>query len=303
MQHALKSLMAGLATSAALVSCSPLHGDSTPEARAIHARTMAEAPDEYLDRGDARIRYRVIGEGTPVLLLHGYTDRVEMWEAMADSLAREYQVIVPDLRGFGLSTTFADPARYAPEWIEDNVALLDHLRIEEVHVVGYSLGGLIAAHLALDDPRRVRTVSFVAGATYADSMHAVRELERFADDYDRTGDISTFFEYILPSWTPSAIAEILPPIVAANDSVALGSTLRAIPAIVPDSARLSTAKVPALAIVGVKDRLWPQAVFIASKWPRTTLVELPEGDHADIFLRPEVIAEVRRFIAEVGSGN
>ena len=129
-----------LAGALALTGCSPTRGD----ARQVNTgqavvQPLLEAPDRFFTSNGVSIRYRVIGEGPPMLLLHGYTDRLEMWAGTADSLARDFRVIVPDLRGSGLSTKFGDPAQYGGKLMDDLVGLLDHLWIREVHVVGYSM--------------------------------------------------------------------------------------------------------------------------------------------------------------------
>jgi pimeloyl-ACP methyl ester carboxylesterase len=280
----------------ALASCSPTRGD----ARQVDAATTAvepllEATDRFFTSNGVSIRYRVIGNGTPMLLLHGYTDRLEMWAGTADSLARDFRVIVPDLRGSGLSTKFGDPSQYGRKMMEDLVGLLDELWIREVHLVGYSMGAVIAANMALDDPARVLTATFVAGPFYADSAAAARDFEQYAVAQERGEGITPFFKWILPTWSDSAVATIVPQLEAMNDSASLVASLRAIPALTPDLARVTRATTPAVAIVSVKDRLWPNSRFIAERWPGARLVELPNGDHADIFLAPEVISEVRRI--------
>ena len=276
--------------------CSPTRGD----ARQVNSgqpvvQPLLEAPDQFFTSNGVSIRYRAIGEGQPMLLLHGYTDRLEMWAGTADSLARDFRVIVPDLRGSGLSTKFGDPAQYGGKLMDDLVGLLDHLWIREVHVVGYSMGATIAANMALDDPERVVTATFVAGPFY-DSATAVRLFEPYAVAQERGKGLTPFFQWILPTWSDSAIGAIVPQLEATNDSASLVASLRALPALMLDPVRVARATTPALAIVSVKDPLWPTSRFLAQRWPGTRLVELPRGDHADIFLAPELVSEVRRLV-------
>ena len=101
-----------LAGATATAGCSPTRGDARQVDAGHVVQPLLEAPDRFFTSNGVSIRYRVIGEGEPMLLLHGYTDRLEMWAGTADSLARDFRVIVPDLRGSGLSTKFGDPAQY-----------------------------------------------------------------------------------------------------------------------------------------------------------------------------------------------
>lgn len=133
-------------------------------------RTIAEAPDRFFSHAEARLRYREAGRGQPVVLLHGYTQRIELMEDLADSLSGSFRVIVFDERGFGESTKFSDPARYGWAMVEDVIELLDHLRIRRAHVVGHSMGALVAAQVALRHPDRIASASLLAGPFFPDSI-------------------------------------------------------------------------------------------------------------------------------------
>lgn len=297
MRKSLRASLMLLAGALVLAGCSASRGDARDVAGGeVVVEALVDAPDQYFTSDDATIRYRAIGEGAPVLLLHGYTDRVEMWAGTADSLAQDFRVIVPDIRGFGLSTKFADPARYGRKMVEDVVRLLDHLELESAHVVGYSMGAAVTANLALDHPARVRTASFVAGPFYPDSTTAADLFQPFVVAQERGEGLGPFFRWILPTWSDSAINEVLPMLEATNDSAALIASLRALPGLMIDSARLATARTPAFAIVSVKDPLFEQSRFLARAWPGIRLVELQERDHADIFLATELISGFRELV-------
>ncbi len=286
-----------LAGALALASCGPSRGDARQlSAGEAPAEALVDAPDQYFFGDSVAIRYRVIGNGDPVVLLHGYTDRVEMWAGTADSLAKEFTVIVPDLRGFGLSTKFGDAAQYGRKLVEDVVGLLDHLDVRRTHVVGYSMGAMLAAHLALDDPARVRTATFVAGPFFEDSAAAARVFHPYAAGQDRGEGLRPFFEWILPTWSDSAMDAMVPEFEAANDSASLAASLWALPSLMLDTARVVRARTPALAIVSVKDPLLERSRFLTRLWPGVRLVELPSRDHGDIFLAPELVSEFRRLV-------
>ncbi|XP_047050089.1 epoxide hydrolase A-like [Lolium rigidum] len=105
--------------------------------------------------------------GPAVLLLHGFPELWLSWRhQMAAVAARGFRALAPDLRGYGDSSTPTDPAAYTVlHLVGDAVALLDHLRLPKVFVVGHDLGAQVAWHLCLLRPDRVRAV-VVLGVPY-----------------------------------------------------------------------------------------------------------------------------------------
>src|SRR5215204_7274356 len=109
----------------------------------------ATGEERFFDSRGVRIRYIDSGAGVPVVLVHGFTANIERaWieTGMVDNLARDHRVIALDLRGHGKSGKPHEPAAY-DEIALDVVRLMDQLRIERAHAVGYSLGGIILAKL------------------------------------------------------------------------------------------------------------------------------------------------------------
>jgi pimeloyl-ACP methyl ester carboxylesterase len=112
------------------------------------------------DSNGVKIAYFVQGKGEPVVLIHGWLSSAGInWALPGISalLARDYQVIALDVRGHGLSDKPTKEEAYGPELVEDVVRLLDHLKIKKAHVVGYSMGGIIAANFIAKHPERVRS--------------------------------------------------------------------------------------------------------------------------------------------------
>jgi 3-oxoadipate enol-lactonase len=114
--------------------------------------------------GDVRIHYTVDGDGPPVLLIPGLGMSAATWGAVGGRLAGSHRVIYADPRGSGESDT-PDVAYTGEVVAADMAAVLDAVGVEQAHVVGMSMGGMIAQHLALEAPERVRSLSLVS--TYA----------------------------------------------------------------------------------------------------------------------------------------
>lgn len=96
------------------------------------------------------------GAGRPLLLLHGFTGSSEEWSALIPRLAQLREAIAVDLIGHGHSAAPADSERYTMErCVGDLLALLDQLGLEQIDLLGYSMGGRVALHLAAAAPDRI----------------------------------------------------------------------------------------------------------------------------------------------------
>jgi pimeloyl-ACP methyl ester carboxylesterase len=103
-----------------------------------------------------RIRFVEEGAGEPVVLLHGFAGSLtNAWRGtgvLAD-LSKDHRVVAMDLRGHGRSGKPHSADAYGDEMVQDVVRLMDHLKMPRAHVVGYSLGGAVAAKLAENQVR------------------------------------------------------------------------------------------------------------------------------------------------------
>ena len=120
---------------------------------AIEHRTIAlEATD-----GPLRVHLAEAGDGPPLLLLHGWPQHHEIWRDVAERLAGDFRLLMPDLRGFGASSV--PPGGYnSAQFAADAVALLDALGIERAGVIGHDWGGFSAYLIGLRHPDRVNGI-------------------------------------------------------------------------------------------------------------------------------------------------
>jgi pimeloyl-ACP methyl ester carboxylesterase len=100
------------------------------------------------------IHVRIGGQGPAVVLLHGYGETGDMWAPMAADLARDHTVIVPDLRGMGLSTKPAGGYDKKTQ-AGDVAAVLDTLKIDKTDVVAHDIGNMVAYAFAVQNQKRV----------------------------------------------------------------------------------------------------------------------------------------------------
>ena len=101
------------------------------------------------------LHVRVGGSGPPVVLLHGYGDTGDMWTPLAADLAKDHTVIVPDLRGMGLSAR-AETGFTKVNEAQDIVGVMEALKVPRADVVAHDIGNMVAYALAARHPDRVR---------------------------------------------------------------------------------------------------------------------------------------------------
>ncbi len=127
------------------------------------------------DLTDVRMHYEVYGTGQPVVLIPGLGVTSEIWRTSADFLSESFSVICPDNRGIGRSSAKRQP-RTVRDYSADLLELFDHLQLERAHVMGLSLGGVIAQCFAVEHPDRIHRLVIVA-ATH-DFTPYLREMSR-----------------------------------------------------------------------------------------------------------------------------
>jgi len=129
---------------------------SVSAAARASARTFAFPPGfrtEEIATNGTRLHVRIGGAGPAVLLIHGYGDTGDMWIPLAANLMRDHRVIVPDLRGLGLSAASKEGFTKKNQ-AEDMAGVLDHLSVERADVVGHDIGNMVAFAFAEAHPER-----------------------------------------------------------------------------------------------------------------------------------------------------
>ena len=100
---------------------------------------------------DININYEIIGDGQPLLFIHGLGSSLRDWEEQIPVFSKKFKVITLDLRGHGQTDKPRGPYSITM-FAEDIAELIKSLKVDPVHVVGISLGGAIGFHLAIDHP-------------------------------------------------------------------------------------------------------------------------------------------------------
>jgi len=131
----------------AITTTLPAAAEITPFPASFHVQEIAT--------NGTTIHARVGGKGPAVLLIHGYAETGDMWSPMAADLARDHTVIVPDLRGLGLSAR-AESGFTKKNQAADMAGVLDQLHVGSVDIVAHDIGNMVAYAFAMLHPDQVR---------------------------------------------------------------------------------------------------------------------------------------------------
>ena len=207
----------------------------------------------------AQIHYRRDGSGLPILFIHAGIADSRMWEPQVPALSPDFELIRPDLRGYGDSEL--PRVKYAMR--DDLVGLMDELRLDRFHLVGCSMGGSVAIDLAIEHPERVgRLVLVGAGVGGADMGASDRPLFADADAAWEKRDLEALNRAEVRLWVdgprraegaaPAAVREL----VLDMNGRAMQSDFEAAPhqgLEPPAIGRLEEIKAPTLIIAGDED--------------------------------------------------
>jgi pimeloyl-ACP methyl ester carboxylesterase len=235
-----------------------------------------------------RLFYQDDGDGRTVVLLHGFaadTNVNYVRSGIFDLLLDEgYRVVTLDARGHGLSSKPTDPAAYADDAMKrDVVALFDHLGLDDVLLVGYSMGAHLSLRLVPDEPRVKALVLLGIGdsATGGESGPERRDQLVAVLEADSPDDVDD-----------ASLRQFR--VMAGLDREPLLAYVKAPGGIAP--ARLDAVAVPALLIVGDDDENAGDPTGLAEQID-ATLVRVP-GDHFTANSRPELHRALTGFLAE-----
>ena len=262
-----------------------------------------------------RLRYETWGVGsTPLVLIHGLGSSADDWFLQLPAFAPHYLCVAVDLRGHGLS---GKPAgRYSVGlFAADVAALLRELDLAPAHILGLSLGGMVAQQLAIAHPQVVRSLVLLntLPGVWPPPRQFVRmvlhrALPPFLENLRarrRMPDMTLFAERVAADLFPDPAAAFLRDLTAAriavNDPAAYRRSTLAVARFRPGSA-LKRIACPALIIAGDADRVVPGVyrARLRKALPHAGYVHIPGGGHAcNIDHADEVDAAVLEFLNHV----
>jgi pimeloyl-ACP methyl ester carboxylesterase len=228
---------------------------------------------EHFSAAGVDIAYADIGEGPPILLIHGFGSSYAVnWEAtgwVRTLTEAGRRVIGMDVRGHGQSAKLYDVALYSPALMADDAALLlDHLGIAGADVMGYSMGGRIAATLAIRHPEKVDTlviagmgIGLVEGVGHDEEIAAALKAPTVEDAVGEVGKRYRKFADL----THSDLQALAACIIGQRQPLKV--------------ADLATIHAPTLVAVGTRDEVAGSAHRLAAIIPGAEVLDIPNRDH------------------------
>jgi len=238
------------------------------------------------------IAYSRRGSGKPLVLVHGYPLDHTIWNEVVPLLENDFDLILPDLRGFGQSDAVESPYKIA-DMASDIAGLLDHLDIEQTAIAGHSMGGYVALAFARAYSERVLGLGLVASQAPADPP------ERKQGRYDAAAEImktgvnpvaDSMPVKLSPDERVQAYAQKL---IAAQRPTGLAGALKAMAERDDSTATLSGFQFPVVLVHGEADELIPiqRAQEIKTAIPSATFIELPNVGHMPMMEDPQTTAD------------
>jgi 3-oxoadipate enol-lactonase len=114
----------------------------------------------YFDHNGCQLHYEDYGQGAPLVLVHGLGSSTRDWEYQIPELANHFRVIALDVRGHGRSDKPRERYQIS-DFAGDVIALIEHLELPQVHLVGISMGGMIGFQLGVDRPELLKSLCIV----------------------------------------------------------------------------------------------------------------------------------------------
>lgn len=245
------------------------------------------------------LAYTRRGKGTPLLLIHGFPLDSSSWNEIIPLLENEFDIITPDLRGFGQSTTVETPYSIS-DMADDLAGLLDYLGIEKTAMAGHSMGGYIALAFARKYPNRLSGLGLVS------SQAAVDLPERKEGRYKTAADVAEKgVGVVVEAMTPKLSADIrvqmfVRDVMERQSKAGVIGALKSMAEREDSISILSSFKFPFVLIHGNADVLIPierakeiKAVVISAQF-----VELHGAGHMPMMEFARETAEGLKFLAD-----
>jgi proline iminopeptidase len=268
---------------------------------------------------NVRLYYEEVGQGTPILFVHEFASDHCGWEPQLREFGKRHRCIVYAARGYAPSEVPADKNAYSYQHVmRDAVAVLDHLKIDGAHLIGLSMGGYTSLQVALNHPRRVRSLVLAGTGSGSERWYTAdfhKHSRELGDQFEREGPAAVAKTYGMgPSRVPFLLkdprgfAEFTARL-AEHDAAGSANTSRgfqgARPSLYDFADDIRKLSIPALIVVGDEDdRCIEPSLFLKDTLPASGLAVLPKTGHVVNLEEPDLFnALVGDFLAQVEAGR
>lgn len=262
------------------------------------------AAEGFFDSDGVKIHYHVDGKGEPVLLIHGFATNARLqWitSGIFKALAKDHRVIAMDVRGHGDSGKPSDPKKYGTEMIEDAVRLLDHLKIDKAHVVGYSMGALIVGKLLGTHPDRLLSATLGGTGIFPVGVKLPPDLEKLAQTLEEGKGMGSILMTMTPpgkSKPSAATIREVNRMTAGDNGKVLAGVVRSWTTLGVSRDKLAANKVPALGLIGTADPFKEGFGFMKEGMANLKIVTIEGATHISAPSNPKFIRSLQSFLAD-----
>lgn len=254
----------------------------------------------YHQFGNLSIYYEVHGEGVPLILIRGLGSNADHWYAQVPAFSKNYKVITFDNRGIARSS---DPGGdfSVPMMAKDTLALMDTLGLQRAHVLGLSMGGMIAQELVINHPDRI--IGLILVSTHCGGSEQVRPSAEVDDLFQKMVYVADAESKIkaAPTLFDRQTLENFPEIAKRYAEISLKHPVSSVTLVKQWQAvlkhdsfsRLPKITLPTLVLTGSTDLLIPPAnsKILADRIPGAELHVVPGGGHQVLVEQPELCNE------------
>lgn len=277
------------------------------------SQTHHTAPTQFAEADGVRYAYRRLGPGggVPLVMLQHFTGNLDNWDpALVDALAAEREVILVDYAGVASST--GTPATTVAQMAQQMISFTVALDLEQIDLLGFSIGGFVAQDMALVRPRLIRRLILVGtGPKGAPGMHGWRkDIETHARAAVPTGEDLLYIFFAQTETSQAKGVEFLGRFLARTEGRDVPSSLASRDAQydavlewgIPDHGalqRLTGIRCPTLILQGDNDLMIPTrgSHLMAGLIPDAQIRVYPDAAHASLFQYPtEVAKDVNEFL-------
>lgn len=233
-----------------------------------------------------------IGSGIPLVLVHGYPMDHTTWDAVIPFLENDFDLILPDLRGFGQSDV-VEGQYTMTDMANDVASLLDHLGLEKAIIAGHSMGGYIALAFANAFPGRISGLGLVATQARSDNPEARQGRYKAVEEIIQNGIGSVAEKMPLKLTSDVRVQAYVRELIASQRPAGLAGALKAMAVRDDTTAFLSTLKIPIVIVHGDADMLVPveRAEEMKVVAPGAMLIMLPGVGHMPMMEAPQSVAD------------
>jgi 3-oxoadipate enol-lactonase len=252
--------------------------------------------------GHNELAYLEIGEGQPLVFLHGFCGSMEYWDRVANILKKDYRVILIDLRGHGKSSSNVYPFTI-DDLAKDIKEVIESLHLGQVYLFGHSLGGYISLSLLEHFPEKIKGYGLIHSTALPDTEDGKHGRYLSVEHIEKNG-IQSFIDGFVPRIFADESTEALQNEVQlvkqigySTDSKAAQQMLLAM-RVRPDRRNILEKPIPVLLIAGESDKVIPVEKTIIVEGPHIVSKVIRGAGHMSMYENTEDLTKAIRDFLE-----